>query len=356
MAQLNRRHLLTIGLAGGTLAAANALVNAPAVHASTFFEDVPNTHPFRKEIDWMYFRGISTGWEEPGRSWVLYYRPYENVARNAMAAFLYRLSGKPAYTAPARSPFRDVRPGDQFYTEMCWLRQTGITTGWPDGTFRPLWSINRDAMAAFLYRLAGSPRYTPYKRSPFRDVRTTDQFYKEICWMRDTGISTGYDDGTYRPLEPVKRDAMAAFLYRYSENHNVLWPWKITYRDVDGSSIYFKTVVTSGGYTYRDSPYLSMRVGNTRAASFKVPKNAGVFTCGLGLDVNENAIFDIKIMVDGREVFKRTVNHGNHVPVKVDVRGKSSVHVVATATRKINASDYNSWGGLVIGDAAFDRE
>lgn len=47
------------------------------------------------------------------------------------------------------------------------------------------------------------------------------QFAKEISWMADTGISTGYDIGSgkreYRPYQPVARDAMAAFLYRYAQ-------------------------------------------------------------------------------------------------------------------------------------------
>nr|WP_260853562.1 S-layer homology domain-containing protein [Kocuria palustris] len=36
---------------------------------------------------------------------------------------------------------------------MHWARAQGITTGWPDGTFRPMHQTHRDAMAAFLYRL-----------------------------------------------------------------------------------------------------------------------------------------------------------------------------------------------------------
>ena len=33
--------------------------------------------------------------------------------------------------------------------------------------------------------------------------------------MKSGGISTDWSDGTYRPLQSVKRDAMAAFLQRY---------------------------------------------------------------------------------------------------------------------------------------------
>ena len=76
-------------------------------------------------------------------------------AGNAMAAFLYRASGSPAFTPPTRARFSDVPVGTAFRTEIEWLASTGTTTGYADGTYRPLSPVNRDAMAAFLYRRAG---------------------------------------------------------------------------------------------------------------------------------------------------------------------------------------------------------
>jgi len=118
-------------------------------------------------------------------------------------------------TAPV---FSDVGVENQFYTEIMWMAAEGISSGWsePDGTktFRPLEPVARDAMAAFLYRAAGSPEFTAPTESPFTDVDTDSQFYKEIAWLASKGISTGWSDGTFRPLEPVARDAMAVFLYR----------------------------------------------------------------------------------------------------------------------------------------------
>jgi hypothetical protein len=141
-----------------------------------------------------------------------------------MAAFMYRLSGKPPFTPPAVSSFTDVATNNQFYREITWLASTGVTTGWvePDGTktYRPLQSVNRDAMAAFMYRLAGKPAFTAPAASPFKDVATDNQFYKEITWLASTGITTGWTapDGskTFAPLQAVNRDAMAAFMYRYN--------------------------------------------------------------------------------------------------------------------------------------------
>jgi endo-1,4-beta-xylanase len=96
------------------------------------------------------------------------------------------------------------------------MANDGITTGFPDGTFRPADSVTRGAMAAFLYRTAnpGSPAPPPCATQPFADVATTFAFCPHIDWLVDNGIATGFGDGTYRPGETVSRQAMAAFLYR----------------------------------------------------------------------------------------------------------------------------------------------
>ena len=175
---------------------------------SHVFTDVPWSHPFVREISWMKANGISTG--NPNGT----FGPTASVTREAMAAFLYRMAGRPAYTPPARSPFRDVARSHPFYTEICWLVASGITTGWPDGTFRPGAAVERQAMAAFLYRFAGSPRYSAPATSPFRDVGVRDPFYKEIAWLASVGVAGGYSDGSFRPTATVDRQAMAAFLNR----------------------------------------------------------------------------------------------------------------------------------------------
>ncbi|MFT8899332.1 S-layer homology domain-containing protein [Propionibacterium freudenreichii] len=62
---------------------------------------------------------------------------------------------------PATQPFADVTASMQFANDIAWLKDRGITTGWPDGTFRPVTPVSRDAMIAYIYRMAGSPKYTP---------------------------------------------------------------------------------------------------------------------------------------------------------------------------------------------------
>lgn len=177
------------------------------VHVGPFL-DVKSTDQFASEIEWMSKAGITNGYSDGT------FRPLENVTREAMAAFLYRLAKRPAVKLPAKSPFKDVKAGSQFYKEIVWLAQSGITTGYANGTFKPKASINRDAMAAFLYRASGAKFTAPSKPS-FKDVPKSAQFYREIEWLRAARITTGYADGTFRPYQPISREATAAFLYRF---------------------------------------------------------------------------------------------------------------------------------------------
>lgn len=194
----------------------------PVVEGVLTFADVPESSMFHKEISWLGAEGISTGWDIGGG--LRLYRPLDSIARNAMAAFLYRKAGSPAYTPPASSPFTDVAPGAAFYKEITWLASQGISIGWDVGggkrEYRPLNPIARDAMAAFLFRFAKPGEFTGPAQSPFVDVAAGGAFYREITWLASSGISTGWDIGggvrEYRPLNGIARDAMAAFLYRYA--------------------------------------------------------------------------------------------------------------------------------------------
>ena len=186
------------------------------------FADVPSDAAFAAEIQWLSAQGISTGWVENDGSRT--FRPLSPVNRDAMAAFMYRFAGAPDFSPPPVSPLVDVQPTDMFFKAIIWITARQISTGWDDGnggrSYRPGQPVNRDAMAAFMYRLADRPAFSPPAVSPFSDVSTDNIYYHEITWLAAQGISTGWveADGTrtFRPLQPVNRDAMAAFMYRFS--------------------------------------------------------------------------------------------------------------------------------------------
>jgi hypothetical protein len=178
------------------------------------FTDVGFSHPFFFDIEWMAAEGLSQGYE-PGTT----YRPSDPVTRQAMSAFLYRFSGEPPVTLPASPTFTDVSATHPFYEEIEWMAETGISEGYQPGpTYRPGAVVTRQAMSAFLYRFAESPTFVPPVTPTFTDVGLTHPFYAQIEWMAETEISEGYQPGpTYRPSVAVSRQAMSAFLHRFSD-------------------------------------------------------------------------------------------------------------------------------------------
>jgi hypothetical protein len=116
----------------------------------------------------------------------------------------------------ASTRFSDVPYTDPFCLDISAVAADGITTGYPDGTFRPGDPVTRGAMVAFLYRQAGEPDGPDptCTTAPFPDVAATDTFCGEITWAITAGITEGFDDGTFRPNSDIPRGAMAAFLNR----------------------------------------------------------------------------------------------------------------------------------------------
>jgi hypothetical protein len=175
------------------------------------FTDVGAGHPFFEDICWLDQAGITTGYANGS------FGAGQPVSRQAMAAFLYRLALAPP--PPALPPtFDDVPTDHPFAREIGWLADEGISEGYGDGTFRPGDAVTRQAMAAFLNRVAGEPIIAIIAGSQsFSDVSPEHPFYGPIEWMAQAGVSEGYIDGTWQPAAPVTRQAMAAFLQRMAE-------------------------------------------------------------------------------------------------------------------------------------------
>jgi acetyl esterase/lipase len=182
------------------------------------FLDVPAGAPFEDDIAWLAANDISTGYPGPE------FRPGQPVTRQAMAAFLHRVHDRlaPPTTPTPVADFADVPPGAPFYDDIAWLAASGISTGYPGSppgsaaTFRPDEPVSRQAMSAFLFRL-DELLAGANAASPdpgFSDVPAASAFFDEIAWMADTGITTGYPGPSFRPAESVTRQAMSAFLHR----------------------------------------------------------------------------------------------------------------------------------------------
>jgi hypothetical protein len=189
-----------------------------AVAQQTNFTDVPTGAPFYSDIYWLTDQKIATGFADGS------FRPGNSVVRQAFAAYLYRYAhgGADAGTcATGTSPFSDVADANVFCGDIKWLASTGLTTGFPDGTFHPTATLARQAIAAFFYRFNhGGADAGPCApgTSAFNDVPASNAFCGDIKWLASTtpqAITTGFADGGFHPTAPAARQAMAAYFHRY---------------------------------------------------------------------------------------------------------------------------------------------
>ena len=109
-------------------------------------------------------------------------------------------------------PFPDV-PCDHWAVDyISAIKDAGITTGYPDGTFRPGEPVTRAQMAAFIIRaIEGEP--TNYNSNPyFADVPPTHWAFKYIQRVKERNIAHGYPGNLYGPEDDVTREQMAKML------------------------------------------------------------------------------------------------------------------------------------------------
>ena len=107
--------------------------------------------------------------------------------------------------------FGDIDTG-KFYTEpVQWMVDNGITTGISPTCFSPSEVVTRGQVAAFMWRMEGSPTGSPVH--PFTDVVALWQ-QEPVSWMAAQAITTGTTPTTYSPDNPVTRGEVAALLHR----------------------------------------------------------------------------------------------------------------------------------------------
>jgi hypothetical protein len=109
-----------------------------------FYTDVPKTHPYYAQIAAVVNSGIMSG---KGKE---IFDPEGNLTRAQMAAILanaYKLTG--VY----EKGFTDVKEGYWAAKQIHALAANEVTTGYPDGTYKPGETVTRVQYSAFLYRI-----------------------------------------------------------------------------------------------------------------------------------------------------------------------------------------------------------
>ena len=90
----------------------------------------------------------------------------------------------PAMTTTASAGgtgFTDVEAGSFYEIPVQWAVKKGITNGATPTTFNPGGTCLRAHVVTFLHRAAGNPE-PGSNRNPFKDVLSSDFFYKPVLW------------------------------------------------------------------------------------------------------------------------------------------------------------------------------
>lgn len=109
--------------------------------------------------------------------------------------------------------YNDVTAGDWFTPDVIYVTLTGLMNGTGDG-FSPNNNINRAQLVTVLYRMAGEPEVTG--ENPFTDVPDGQWYTDAVLWAAENGITDGTSETTFSPNNPLTREQMATFFYRFA--------------------------------------------------------------------------------------------------------------------------------------------
>ena len=121
-------------------------------------------------------------------------------------------------------PFKDVIPGDPYYGSVWYANNHDplLMNGVSADSFDPKGNLTRAAIVTVLYRLEGSPATAA--ASEFNDVPANQWYSDAVAWAVKNGITNGYGDGRFGPDDPITREQLAVFLYRYAKSRNIIVP------------------------------------------------------------------------------------------------------------------------------------
>jgi hypothetical protein len=206
------------GVAGGnvttvalTVTAASGPVPPPSSGcAASPFTDVLPTNVHAGAIDCAFERGLTSGTSPTTFS------PDASATRGAMASFIARLIHAAGAALPPNPPDAFVDDdGSVHELAINQLASLFIVSGKAPGFYDPSGVLTRGQMATLLVGaveyVTGAP--LPVVTDHFVDDNG-DVHEHDINALFESGLTTGFGDGTFRPFQAVRRDQMASFLVR----------------------------------------------------------------------------------------------------------------------------------------------
>ncbi len=111
----------------------------------------------------------------------------------------------PTATAADTLTFSDVSSDNPYYEAITNLAAEGIINGFEDGTFKPDEPVTRAQYTKIMCyaQNVGDIKYSEADRAKFPDVDPNHWAIDNITTARNSGIINGYDDGTFKPENSV---------------------------------------------------------------------------------------------------------------------------------------------------------
>ena len=105
-------------------------------------------------------------------------------------------------------------PARYYYDAVYWAADNDITHGYNGVYFAPKGVCDRKSIVLFLWRMEGRPDVQGTLNFIDCNYGHNSDTYKAILWAYTEGITLGYNDGTFRPDDPITRKDAMIMLYR----------------------------------------------------------------------------------------------------------------------------------------------
>jgi uncharacterized protein YkwD len=103
----------------------------------------------------------------------------------------------------AESSFPDVPENYVYSQAIQYLQGQGIIKGYPDGTFKPENTVNRAEFTKIIIGAKLGAEPVGSAANCFPDVSQDQWFASYVCYAKDNGIITGYPDGQFKPENTI---------------------------------------------------------------------------------------------------------------------------------------------------------
>ena len=180
------------------------------------FRDVPHNEWYFANID----RAVSLGMLNGVAKYE--YDPNGSLTRAMFVTMLYRVMQKLDTTVqPGKNGFSDVENGKWYTDAVLWAAKEDIVRGYPNGTFRPDQSINREEMCAMLNRAMKKWLTGPVSGElTFSDKEKISDWAKEdvrCMAAASVGLMQGMGNNRFAPQETATRAQAATVLLRLTD-------------------------------------------------------------------------------------------------------------------------------------------